>query len=133
MGPFWERASDSTLAANTKRDLLLDQTPSLEKYVEVILEAEEAGLPALLGLEVDFFPQNIEAVLDFIAPYPWDVLVGSVHWIDGWWFNRPHSEYEWERLGARRVYEGCFEIMSEMAALAGWQAAAWRWRSGGNC
>ncbi len=116
IGPFWEKASDPTLAANTRRDLLLDQTLSLEKYVEVILAAKDAGLPVLLGLEVDFFPETIDVVLDFIAPYPWDVLLGSVHWIDGWWFDRPHSDYEWERLGARQVYQRYFEIMSEMAA-----------------
>ena len=111
-------------------DLLLDQTLSLEKYIEVILEAKEAGLPVLLGLEVDFFPESIDAVLDFIAPYPWDVLLGSVHWIDGWWFDRPHSEYEWERLGARlhelggrvrgpRTVEATEEDMRRVAEPAG--------------
>lgn len=95
---------------------MLDRTMSLERYVEVILEAKSAGLPVLLGLEVDFFPDTIDAVLEFIEPYPWDVLLGSIHWIDGWWFDRPHSEFEWERLGPRRVYERYFELMSEMAS-----------------
>jgi histidinol-phosphatase (PHP family) len=116
IGNIWERASDPTIRANTEYDLLADRTMSLERYVEVILEAKDAGLPVLLGLEVDFFADNIDAVLEFIEPYPWDVLLGSIHWIDGWWFDRAHSEFEWERLGPRRVYERYFELMSEMAS-----------------
>jgi histidinol-phosphatase (PHP family) len=116
LGNIWERASDPTIRANTEYDLLADRTMSLERYVEVILAAKSAGFPVLLGLEVDFFPDTIDAVLGLIEPYPWDVLLGSVHWIDGWWFDRAHSEFEWERLGPRRVYERYFEIMSDMAA-----------------
>jgi histidinol-phosphatase (PHP family) len=116
LGNIWERASDPTIRANTEYDLLADRTMSMERYVEVILEAKAAGLPVLLGLEVDFFPDTIDAVLDLIEPYPWDVILGSIHWIDGWWFDRAHSEFEWERLGPRRVYERYFEVMSEMAA-----------------
>lgn len=116
LGNIWERASDPTIRANTERDLLADRTMSMERYVEVIVAAKSAGLPVLLGLEVDFFPDNIDAVLELIEPYPWDVLLGSIHWIDGWWFDRSHSRFEWERLGPRRVYERYFEILSEMAA-----------------
>lgn len=116
LGDIWERASDPTIRENTEHDLRADRTMSLDRYVEVILAAKRAGFPVLLGLEVDFFPDTIDAVLELIEPYPWDVLLGSVHWIDGWWFDRAHSEFEWERLGPRRVYERYFEIMSEMAA-----------------
>ncbi len=116
LGNIWERASDPSIRANTEYDLRADRTMSMERYVEVILEAKRAGLPVLLGLEVDFFPDTIDAVLDLIEPYPWDVLLGSIHWIDGWWFDRAHSEFEWERLGPRRVYERYFEAMAEMAA-----------------
>ncbi|MDR9451933.1 MAG: histidinol-phosphatase [Acidimicrobiia bacterium] len=115
LGNIWERASDPRIRANTKRDLLADRTMSLQRYVEVILAAQDAGLPVLLGLEVDFFPDNIDAVLQLIEPYPWDVLIGSIHWIDGWWFDRSDSEFEWERLGPRRVYERYFEVLAEMA------------------
>lgn len=116
LGPFWEQADDPELAAHTKSDLLADRTMSLERYVEVVLRAKDAGLPVLLGLEVDFFPDSIGAVLDLLEPYPFDVLLGSVHWIDGWWFDRTHSIDGWSRRGCREVYERYFEIESEMAA-----------------
>ncbi len=116
IGNIWERASNPKTRDATEHDLRADRTMSLERYVDVIQRAKDAGLPVLLGLEVDFFSDNIDAVLDLIEPYPWDILLGSIHWIDGWWFDRPHSMHEWMERNHRTVYERFFELQSEMAA-----------------
>jgi len=55
----------------------------LEPYVEAILEAKRRGLPVKLGLEVDFVRGRDDEVRKALAPFPWDYLLGSVHWIDG--------------------------------------------------
>lgn len=115
LGPIWEKASDPGIRANTRADLLADRTMSLERYVDVVLRAKAAGLPVLLGLEIDFFPETIGAVLELIEPYPFDILLGSIHWIDGWWFDRAHSADEWEHRGSRLVYEQFFELQTELA------------------
>jgi histidinol-phosphatase (PHP family) len=116
LGPFWEKPENPDVGFHTEDDVRADRTMSLERYVEAIIGAKEAGLPVLLGLEVDFFPESIEAVLEFIEPYPWDVLIGSIHWIDGWWFDRTHSIEEWDRRGHRKVYEKFFALKTELAA-----------------
>ena len=116
IGNVWERVTDPVLRAHTEHDVRADRTLSLEHYIDVVLQAKEAGLPVLLGLEVDFFPDNIDAVLDLIEPYPFDVLLGSIHWIDGWWFDRAHSADEWDKRGYRRVYEQFFALKAELAA-----------------
>jgi histidinol-phosphatase (PHP family) len=115
LGPFWEAAVNPKARDHTERDIRLDRTMSLEKYVEAITRAKDAGLPVLLGLEVDFVPGTLDAVLDLLAPYPFDVLVGSLHWIDGWWFDRRHSIDEWERRGTDAVYEKYFSLEAELA------------------
>ena len=115
LGPIWNRAADPKIQASTKTDLLADRTMSLERYVDVIIRAKDAGLPVLLGLEVDFFSDTIDAALELIEPYPFDILLGSIHWIDGWWFDRVHSVEEWNRRGARQVYERFFELEAELA------------------
>ncbi|MBI5157951.1 MAG: PHP domain-containing protein [Acidimicrobiia bacterium] len=115
LGPFWEQAADPVTRGHTEADVRADRTMSLERYVEAILGAKDAGLPVLLGLEVDFVPGTVESVLELIAPYPWDVLIGSVHWIEGWWFDRRHSIHEWERRGHRRVYEQYFALETALA------------------
>jgi histidinol-phosphatase (PHP family) len=55
----------------------------LERYVGAIVAAQERGLPVKLGLEVDYVPGREDETRALLAPYPWDYLLGSVHFIDG--------------------------------------------------
>ena len=102
LGTFWVGEPKTDLASLTERFVTEDRTLSLESYVQAVVAAKERGLPVLLGLEVDFFPETIEAVLDLLEPYPWDLLIGAVHWIGGWGFDKPHALEEWKRRGRRR-------------------------------
>lgn len=72
----------------------------LDAYVGAVLAAKERGLPVKLGLEVDWWPGGNERLREILAPYPWDYLLGSVHWVDdlavdfepGVWPTRPVDE-----------------------------------------
>jgi histidinol-phosphatase (PHP family) len=55
----------------------------LDQYVQAVVEARSRGLPVKLGLEVDYVPGREEEMRDVLAPYPWDYLLGSVHYVDG--------------------------------------------------
>ena len=55
----------------------------LDRYVGAVLEAKERGLPVKLGLEVDYITGRERETADVLAPYPWDFLLGSVHYVDG--------------------------------------------------
>ena len=55
----------------------------LEPYVRAVVEAQDRGLPVKLGLEVDYVPGREEETRELLAPYPWDFLLGSVHYVDG--------------------------------------------------
>jgi histidinol-phosphatase (PHP family) len=58
-------------------------TDDLDEYVDAVLEAKRRGLPVKLGLEVDYFPGIEHELAELLAPYPWDYLLGSVHFVDG--------------------------------------------------
>lgn len=115
LGAFWEREERTDLAAQTAAFVAEDRRLSLERYVQVVQQAKDRGLPVKLGLEVDFFPESIEAVLELIADYPWDFLIGSVHWIGGWSIDHEGAAYEFERRGIRRSYEEYFDLMAQLA------------------
>jgi histidinol-phosphatase (PHP family) len=55
----------------------------LEAYVDAIVQARERGLPVKLGLEVDYVAGHEDETRELLSPYPWDYLLGSVHFIDG--------------------------------------------------
>ena len=58
-------------------------TYDLDAYVDAVLQARERGLPVKLGLEVDYVADREDETRSLLAPYPWDFLLGSVHFIDG--------------------------------------------------
>ena len=58
-------------------------TESLDAYCDAVVEAKRRGLPVKLGLEVDWVPEHADELAATLEPYPWDYLLGSVHWIDG--------------------------------------------------
>ncbi len=116
LGPFWEREPRRDLAELTERFVKEDRNLSIERYVEVVGDAKDRGLPVKLGLEVDFFPDTIDAVVDFLAPYPFDFLIGSVHWVGGWSIDHDESVHEFKRRGVGQTYADYFELETQLAA-----------------
>lgn len=117
LGRFWEAAGTPQDVSDLSRAMVeADLTLSLERYVRAVTDAKADGLPVLLGLEVDFFPESIDAVLELISPYPWDYLIGSVHWIGGWAIDASHSLFEFERRGVSTAWAQYFELERQLAA-----------------
>jgi histidinol-phosphatase (PHP family) len=61
----------------------------LDHYCNAVLEAKRHGLPVKLGLEVDYVPGREEETGALLEPYPWDYLIGSVHFVDGHGIDGP--------------------------------------------
>lgn len=116
LGEWWRNSPHGDLGDLTARHLAVERVLSLEKYVEAVVAAKDRGLPVLLGLEVDFFPESIDAVLELLSPYPFDFLVGSVHWVGAWGVDLPNQVHEFERRGHRKSYEDYFALETELAA-----------------
>jgi histidinol-phosphatase (PHP family) len=55
----------------------------LDPYVDAVLEAKRRGWPVKLGVEVDYVPGREDETRDLLEPYPWDYVLGSIHFIDG--------------------------------------------------
>ena len=58
-------------------------TDDLDEYLGAVEEAKGRGLPVKLGLEVDYVPGREPQLAELLEPYPWDYLLGSVHFVDG--------------------------------------------------
>jgi len=75
----------------------------LDAYVECALEAKAAGLPLVVGLEVDYYRGRMDEVAGLLAGYPFDVLLGSVHWIGAWRFDDLDDQVSMAEWSVRRV------------------------------
>ena len=116
LGRFWEDDAHPELAEHTAAFVADDRTLGLERYVEVVSDARDRGLPVRLGLEIDFFPETIDAVMELIEPYPWDFLIGSVHWLGPWAIDSGDVAWEFERRGVDRAWEEYFDLTTALAA-----------------
>lgn len=116
LGRWWESDPNDAVRHHSAKWVPEDRTLSLDAYVEAVIEAQLRGLPVVLGLEVDFFPETVDAVLDLLAPYPWDFLIGSVHWIGAFSLDHEGAIDEFDRRGVDRTYEEYFALETALAA-----------------
>ena len=75
----------------------------LPTYVQEILQHQQAlagQLQIRLGLEVDWYPGAEDRIVQTLADYPWDYLIGSVHEING--FTVDHTAEPWKKLTAQQ-------------------------------
>ncbi len=117
---FWEdERVPPALAASMARYWDFHATADLDKYVQCAQEAVAAGLPVVIGLEVDYYPERMDAVGHLLAGYPFDVLLGSVHWVGGWRFDDlddPVSMAEWSARQVDDCWDAYTTAMEELAA-----------------
>jgi len=90
----------------------------LPAYVEEVLAADDrGGGPVVrLGLEVDWFPGQGAAIGAALDGVPFDLLIGSVHEVDG--FVVDVASADWERLEPDRregVHRGYWESLVSLA------------------
>ncbi len=102
----------------------------LPAYVDEVLrlKAQYAGRIAVrLGLEVDYIEGAESACAAMLAPYPFDYVIGSVHYVHGrnvydaqrWHgVSDPMPTYaEYYRLVAKSAQSGLFDIIAHCSAV----------------
>ena len=97
-------------------------TERLHDYFRLIQEAQRAGFPVKLGLEGDYMPGYERELERIVCGYPWDYVIGSVHWIPPkekggvWWgFDNLSRTEEWERRDVLDAYRRYFRLIAEAA------------------
>ncbi len=84
---WWDHDPSPARRAETSTCWDEELGADLDQYVGTALAAKAAGLPVVIGLEVDYVPGRMEKVAALLKAYPFDVLLGSVHWIGAWLFD----------------------------------------------
>jgi histidinol-phosphatase (PHP family) len=116
---FWDDDPNPDLRASLARYWKEHAHADLDAYVEAVLEAKAAGLPVILGLEVDHYAGRMDKVAALLDGYPFDVLLGSVHWVGAWGFDQlgdPVIDAEWNSRSIESVWDAYTEALEELAA-----------------
>jgi histidinol-phosphatase (PHP family) len=116
---WWDAdAANPALVAATRAYWDGHVSGSVADYVRVIEACKSAGLPVLLGMEMDWLAGRADELHTFLAPYDWDIVLGSVHWIGSWAFDTGGRTYqtEWDRRDIDSVFADYAALLGDLAA-----------------
>lgn len=86
-------------------------------YVEMVRRCQRAfpQLSIKLGLEADYHPGTEAYVRDVIAAYPYDYVIGSVHYLGDWGFDNPDLAHRFEGRDLLHVYGQYYDLVVGLA------------------
>ena len=89
----------------------------LPSYVREVSEMRESrpGLYVRLGVEVDYLPETVGRLGEYLEAYPFDYVMGAVHFIDGWGFDDPRNIAGYEGRDLYALWERYFELVGDAA------------------
>lgn len=91
----------------------------IEPYLENVEKARRAfpQLTIRIGLEVDYLPGHEEWIQRISDKYPWDYLIGSVHYVDeAWDFDNPEKLDQWRSGDVDAIWRVYFELLGQSVA-----------------
>ena len=90
----------------------------LPRYVSRVkqLQRENPDLQLGLGIEADYIPGWEGRLGELLSGLPFDYVIGSVHYLDGWGFDNPALLAEYDRRDIDRLYREYFEQLCRAAA-----------------
>ena len=91
-----------------------EATEDVDAYCAAVLAAREAGLPVLLGIEMDWLAGRRDEIAAFLDARPFDVVLGSVHWIGALVIDNPAAA-DWGGRPAEEVWRA---YLAELVAAA---------------
>ncbi len=119
VGPFWLRLGHEPTSTTMAEYWAFHARNSLEEYVSLAQRAKDEGLPVKIGLEVDFYQDQMDEVSALLAQYPFDVLIGSVHWLGTWQLDDVDNEinmHQWTVRDVDQCWKDYARALDELCA-----------------
>lgn len=115
-GRWWEEDPDPVEREYAERWWRARPRCSLDTYVAFVQAGRErSDLPLRLGLEVDYFPGQEDALRRLLSAYPLDLVLGSVHWLGAWGFDHLNRLDRWQGRDVDAAFHRYFELLGRAA------------------
>ncbi len=103
------------LMGHKPKDQVTMNGDELELYLEMVEKASRAAdeIQVKTGIEIDYIPGKIEKVTSILDEYPFDYIIGSIHFMGDWDFTHPYYADEFNRCSLDEVYEKYFSLVGE--------------------
>ena len=93
----------------------IKQLPEYYRMMEDVRKKYSNLLRIKIGIEADYIPgyeKKTKAILD---DYPYDFVIGSVHFIKNWGFDNPEERDRWDEQDVNKVYRDYYELLRQCA------------------
>ena len=92
-------------------------TATFDQYIRSVqnLKLKNDGPRVLLGLEMDYFPAEEEFIRATLAKYPFEFVIGGLHFLGTWGFD--HSKEDWDPLSEeekRQYYREYYQTLIKL-------------------
>ena len=98
-----------------------DELPKYHAMIEDVQKRFASQISIKLGLEADFIPGYESKTKSIIEGYPYDYVIGSVHFIDDWAFDDPATREYWKVHDVDEVYCKYYELLRQSAKTGFYQ------------
>ncbi len=104
-------------ARDPKLAMREDQFDDYVREVEGLKAEFRGSISVRLGIEADYAEGREEDLARWLARADWDLVLGSVHWVDGGWIDDPASSPgRFQKEGAEALYDRYYRLLAKAAA-----------------
>ena len=86
------------------------QLPLYHQMMEEV-QKKSKNLKIKIGIEADFVPGFEDKTKAILSGYPYDFVIGSIHFIDAWAFDDPEEKVKWKDKDVDRVYRDYYKLL----------------------
>ena len=94
---------------DSKHRMMLAQFPEYQNLVHTLQDGTSPDV--LFGVEADYFPGCEPFLTRFLPGQPFDLVLGSVHYIKDWAFDNPDYIKTWQSADIRGVWKEYFGLL----------------------
>lgn len=93
----------------------IKQLPDYYRMMEEVRQKFRTELTIKIGLEADFIPGYEDRTRAVLEDYPYDYIIGSVHFIGDWGFDDPAQRLRWGAADINQVYRDYYALLRAAA------------------
>lgn len=91
------------------------QLPLYYRLIEDAQAKFKNKIKIKMSLEADYLPGYEEKTEEILKSYPFDYVIGSVHFIGKWGFDDPAERKKWDQKDINQVYREYYELLRQCA------------------
>ncbi len=91
------------------------QLPLYHRLIDNVKEKYKDQLSIKYALEADYIPGFEDKTKAIIGGYPYDYIIGSVHYVNGWAVDDPATIERWKKQDVNQIWRDYFKLLRQSA------------------